>query len=172
MFVYYACNCFWLFVPVLVLNTLLMSKLPKMYQPEIFSQNIPRWISVGEGMFRGAVFLLPLLMPLGIEQPAQRLGLLIYLIGVIVYALSWVMQIVLPQSEWSASRWGFMAPAYTPLVWLAGVALAGRTLFFPVAYSPWIYAGVSAVFLVYHNLHAWLVYSRARVAAPNPPVQI
>jgi hypothetical protein len=162
MFVYYACNCFWLMAPVLALNLLLMNRLPENYQPQVFSRNISQWISAGEVIFRGVIFLLPLLMPLGIAGHEQRLGILIYLFGMILYALSWMIEILFPESAWSASRWGFMAPAYTPLVWLCGIALVGRTLYFAVPYSPWIYAGVSAVFLLFHNLHCWIVYSNSQ----------
>jgi hypothetical protein len=37
-----------------------------------------------------------------------------------------------------------------------------------IPYSPWVYAGVAGIFLAFHNLHAWMVYSRSvSPAAPD-----
>lgn len=160
----YLWNCFWLVVPVLLLNVLLMRKLPGIYQPAVFGHEIPIWISVGENVSRGVVFVLPIIMPLAILRFEQRVGLLIYLIGFVLYSLSWTMQIVSPKSSWSQSRLGFMAPGYTPAFWLLGIAFIGDPLYFSIPYSRWIYIGFSGVFLMFHNLHCWIVYTRARRA--------
>jgi hypothetical protein len=54
-----------------------------------------------------------------------------------------------------------MAPAYTPIVWLLGIGMIGDEFFLPgVAFKPWMYWALSALFLVFHNLHTALVYSR------------
>jgi hypothetical protein len=159
---HYVWNCFWLLVPVLLMNVLLMGKLPKMYQPELFSDRIPAWIIAWENSLRVAVFSLPLLMPLQIARSAQKIGLAFYFAGVAIYFASWAMQIWFPQCAWSTSRWGFMAPGYTPLIWLAGIALVGDSLYVPIPYTPRVYIGLSAAFLAFHNLHTWIVYTRAR----------
>jgi hypothetical protein len=158
---HYAWNCIWLIVPILGGNVLLMGRLPRLYQPESFSKGIPVWIAAGENALRVPIFALPVLMPLGIERLEQRVGFAVYLVGVALYFLSWAMQIWLPQSAWSRSRWGFMAPAYTPLLWLAGIAFLGNACFLPIPHLSWIYLGLSGLFLCFHNLHAWIVYSRA-----------
>jgi hypothetical protein len=104
--------------------------------------------------------ILPLLMPLGMATSGQRIGFAVYGIGVVLYCLSWGVQIRYPHSSWSASRLGFLAPAYTPAVWLAGIGLVGDSLYLPVAYSRWVYIALSAAFLVFHNAHAWIVHAR------------
>ncbi len=157
---HYAWSCIWLIVPVLLFNVLLMGRLPEIYQPKFFTYGIPSWISAGENTFRVLIFVLPLLMPLDIERSGQRIGLAAYLAGVTLYSLSWAMQIWFPQSRWSASRWGFMAPSYTPLLWLTGIAFIGDSLFLPIPYIRWIYVWLSIIFLCFHNLHTWIVYSR------------
>ncbi|MGA2349589.1 MAG: hypothetical protein ABSF70_04075 [Terracidiphilus sp.] len=161
MILHFLRNCFWLIVPVMLMNVLLMGKLPKMYQSEVFSRSIPVWVVAGENIFRLGIFVLPLLMQLQITRPGQKTGIVLYLAGLILYFSSWAMQIWFPNNQWSASRWGFMAPSYTPLVWLIGIALVGDSLYVPIYYSPWIYIGLSAVFLIFHNLHTWIVYTRA-----------
>jgi hypothetical protein len=43
----------------------------------------------------------------------------------IIYFASWLLLIVRPDAAWSRSAAGLLAPAYTPLIWLAGIALVG-----------------------------------------------
>lgn len=159
---YYVWNCFWLMAPVLAMNVLLMGKLPRIYQPEVFSDRIPAWIVGGENALRLGTMVLPLLMPLHVVRPIQKIGVLVYLAGLILYFVSWAMQLWFSQSRWSLSRLGFMAPGYTPLIWLLGVALIGNSFYFAVPYTSWMYVGLSAAFLAFHNLHAWIVYTRVR----------
>jgi len=158
----YIWNCVWLMAPVLLLNVLLMKKLPAAYQPEVFWRDIPMWIRAGENALRAAIFVLPILMPLRVIRAGQEIGLLLYCLGLILYFTSWSLQVWFPKTRWSASRWGFMAPSYTPLIWLAGIALIGDSLYLPLPYSPWVYVALSVVFLTFHNLHVWIVYSRTQ----------
>ncbi|MBV8049619.1 MAG: hypothetical protein JOZ80_00440 [Acidobacteriaceae bacterium] len=137
-----------------------MSRLPKLYQREVFWRDIPAWIRLGESIFRGIVFVFPIFMPLQLTRPSQAIGLLLYCTGLFLYFFSWSMQIWYPRNPWSDSRWGFMAPSYTPLVWLTGIALIGDSLYLPIAYTPWVYVALSLAFLVFHNLHTWIVYSQ------------
>ena len=164
MLLTYVLNCFWLIVPVLLLNAVLMKKLPSNYQPEFFSKDIPRWVSAGENILRILVIAATLVMPLGIGSPEQRVGLAVYLAGLVLYSLSWIMQVWFPKAAWSESRWGFMAPSYTPILWLVGIAIIGRECFVPIPYWSWIYLGFSTVFLIFHNLHTWIVFTHWRAA--------
>lgn len=105
---HYLWNCFWLIIPVLLLNVSLASRLPAPYQPAVFSSAIPKWLAAGEDTARIAVFLLPLFMPLQIVTSKQWTGLAVYSIGIGVYVLGWVLQIWYGQTRWSTSRLGFM----------------------------------------------------------------
>ena len=157
----YLCNCFWLLVPILVFNLLFMRRLPPAYQMDIFWRDIPKVVSVPENLFRTLVMILPIFMRLQFSTPHQKLGLGLYLTGLLCYFASWVALIAAPWSSWSMSAIGFLAPAYTPIVWLAGIGLIGDTLQFSrVTFRPWIYWGMSGLFLAFHNLHAFVVYSR------------
>jgi hypothetical protein len=150
----------WLIVPIIWLNLALAGRLPEAYQPAVFRRDVPRWIALGENLFRVAVFFTPLLMPLQIVNSRQKTGLAVYAVGVLVYFLSWAMQIWFPQTDWSQNRVGFMAPGYTPAVWLAGIGLIGETLYFGKMYRPWMFLAFSLIFLAFHNAHVWGVYSR------------
>ena len=57
-----------------------------------------------------------------------------------------VPRIYRPEAAWSRSAAGLLAPAYTPLIWRAGIALVGAS---------WPYALLSLLFVgvhVYHNI--------------------
>ena len=132
----YICNRFWLTVPVLLLKALLMSRLPKLYQREVFWRDIPAWTRIGENAFRSVVLVLPILMPLRVAGSEQAIGLTLYCAGLILCFFSWGMQVWYSQTRWSANPWDFMAPAYTPLIWLIGIALIGDSLYASIPYKP------------------------------------
>lgn len=156
----YLLNCFILVVPVLIWNILLTDKLPKAFQPDIFLKDIPVHITYGENIFRVLIFALMLFMPLKIVSPVQKQGQAIYIIGLIIYFGSWLMLMFAPESQWSKSLFGFMAPAYTPLFWLGGIALIGDSSYFHFPYRRVFFALFSVLFLIFHNLHTYIVYTR------------
>jgi hypothetical protein len=157
----YLCNCFWLLLPILAFNPIFMRQLPPAYQMVIFWKDIPKAIGVFENLLRALVMILLVLMRLRVSTPGQKLGLGLYVTGLLVYFASWGALIAAPQSAWSISAIGFLAPAYTPILWLTGIGLIGDGLQFPrVPFKPWMYWTVSGLFLLFHNLHAFTVYSR------------
>jgi len=154
-------NCFWLLVPILVLNLLLTRDLPAAFQLQQFWRGIPAAIAIPENALRAVVMILPVFFRLGIASHRQQLGLWIYLAGLTAYASSWIVLVAAPQSAWAHSAFGFMAPAYTPAIWLAGIALVGEeVVILRLHVNAWIYLSCAALFLVFHNFHTGLVYSR------------
>ncbi|MFZ1085654.1 MAG: hypothetical protein WAN35_11875 [Terracidiphilus sp.] len=110
---------------------------------------------------RALVMIFPAFLLLGFSTPRQKLGLRLYLAGILLYLASWTVLIILPRCAWSTSMAGFAAPACTPIVWLAGIGLIGDELLFPkISFKPWIYWTISALFLFFHNWHAATVYFR------------
>jgi hypothetical protein len=95
-----------------------------------FWNNIPYFIRISENILRAIVFFLPLLLKLEINEPQQKIGFLIYMAGIGVYFMSWLMQIYFPDSSWSQSVFGFMAPAYTTIIWFVGIGLIGKSPFY------------------------------------------
>lgn len=156
----YLGNCFILILPILIWNILLTDHLPKTYQPEVFSKDIPSSIMYGEQISRIIIFLLAFLMPLDISRSnrGQRLGLYIYIVGVLLYFASWIMLIGLRNSAWSNSMVGFSAPAITPALWLAGIGLIGNSFYFNLPFRRWPFMFISAIFLFFHISHTIGVY--------------
>jgi hypothetical protein len=77
-----------------------------------FSQEIPPAVAYGENALRIVVLVLPFLMPLEVETDGQRQGLLLFVIGTLLYFLTWVPLMIAPQSPWSTSWPGFVAGSW------------------------------------------------------------
>jgi hypothetical protein len=156
----YLLNCFLLLLPIILWNIILIDYLPKSYSTAIFDNNIPKLISYSEIILRFILFALPIFMKLSIKTKLQKIGLLAYCIGLILYFSSWIIMITNPQSDWSQSQIGFMAPAYTTLLFFIGIGLIGNKAFFKFPYLSLIYICLSLLFVISHSTHAYIVYMR------------
>lgn len=141
-------------------NLFLYDSLPKSYSSDIFWQDIPKLVGFGENILRVIVFGLPVTMILSFNTRIKKFGLLIYLTGIGFYFLSWVALIYFPQSGWSCNLLGFMAPAYTPIIWLIGIGLIGNRSFFKIPKLSLIYICISVFFVVLHVLHTYIIFQR------------
>lgn len=157
----YALSCGLLLIPAILWNIALTAHLPPAFSLAEFWREIPASLAFTENSLRVAVFALPFLMPLELSAPASGRALLVYGAGTLVYFASWLALILSPTSSWSTSPWGFAAPAYTPLLWLLGIALLGRRLFWGAFYRWWMYLVIAVAFLAAHISHTVLVYSRS-----------
>lgn len=156
----YVLNCFLLLIPILLWNIVLVSYLPEAFSPDGNWNNIPGWVSYSENIFRIAIMAIPLLMIFSLKSRSQKVGLIIYLLGTILYFLSWIFLILYPMSNWGQSIFGFMAPAYTPIIWLIGIGLIGSKSFFKIKNLTSIYISLSLLFIVFHTLHTYIVYQK------------
>lgn len=156
----YLLNCFLLLVPILIWNIMLTNYLPDSYSPALFWKDIPTFIVIPENILRIIVMALPAIMILSIKTSIQKAGLALYIIGSIFYYMSWILVIFSPESNWSQSAPGFMAPAYTTIIWFAGIGLIGRKSFFKIRDLSMIYIFISVLFVIFHILHTYLVYIR------------
>lgn len=157
----FTASCGLLLVPALAWNLALAEHLPPAFSQAVFWDGIPSWLAITENVSRTVVIALPFFMPLEITTPMQRRGLAVFAVGTLVYFASWLPLILSPSSAWSASAAGFLAPAYTPALWLLGMALVGRRLFWGHVYRWWFYLAAAALFLGAHIFHASIVYVRA-----------
>ncbi len=156
----YLLNCFLLTLPIMIWNIVLTNKLPQNYQPEIFWKNIPSWLEYVENISRTLIFILTLLTPLRISTLTQKRGFILYLSGTILYFVSWLLLIYFPDSRWSSNIFGFMAPAYTPLLWLTGIGLIGNSFYFNLPYKRRFFILTVIIFLIFHNFHTMTIYFR------------
>jgi hypothetical protein len=156
----YALSCGLLLIPASVWNIALTGYLPPSFAPAEFWRDIPMPLALTENSLRLAVFVLPFLMPLNLAAPGRIRALLVFVLGTLLYFASWLALILFPTSAWSSSALGFAAPAYTPSLWLLGIALLGRELFWGTFYRWWMYAALAIAFLAAHTSHTALVFTR------------
>ncbi len=151
-------NGFLLILPLLIWDAIFTPHLPAAYQSAV---RIPWLLATGENVTRWLVILVPILMPLAIKTTRQRIGLIVYALGILLYFTSWLVPILSPTSSWSTSAAGYLAPAYTPAVWLARITLIGDSLYVRrLPYRAWYYGVLAAVFVSLHVTHAVIVYGR------------
>ena len=135
-------NCLWLIIPLLIWNLILG---PKLSDPRLTSDaHSPAWQLFAENGVRILVFALPLLIPLQLRDQLSRTGLVVYILGTLIYFASWVPLMLSPLSLWSQSAIGALAPFVTPIIVFTGIALIGHS---------WGYGLISLLFIVLHTLH-------------------
>ena len=156
----YLSNCFLLLLPVFLWNILLTTYLPKSYGPEIFWKNIPPIIGVSENILRILTFSIPVLMIFSLKTKLQKKGFVLYLIGLVLYFLAWTVMILYPESNWGQSLIGFMAPAFTTIIWYIGIGLIGNKAFLKIPYISLIYICLAIFFVLFHSIHAYIVFQR------------
>lgn len=154
----YLLNAMWLTFPILLWNVIFASRLPAQLLPDIFWKDIPLPVMYGENILRMVIFAMPVFISLGGNPKKQ--GLAWYLVGTAVYFLAWLPLLFAPGSAWSNSMAGFMAPAYTPLLWMVGIALLGNEFYFPLHYRPIYYIAPAILFTIFHCTHAAIIYLR------------
>lgn len=157
---YYVWSCGLLTVPIFVWNLIFTCFLPPALGSNEFWREIPPLVAYGENSLRIVVVLLPFLMPLEVTTVVQRRGLRMFVAGTVLYVMAWLALMLFPQSWWSTSRAGFLAPAYTPLIWLTGLGLVGRRFYGDWLYRWWVYVALACGFIALHVTHVNIVYAR------------
>lgn len=156
----YLLSCGLLTVPILAWNRVFARFLPPALGSAAFWREIPPVVTYAENGLRVAVVVLPFLMPLDLSTIAARRSFVLFTAGALMYFAAWIPLMIAPRSGWSTSRAGFLAPAYTPLIWLTGIGLLGRGLFWPSPYRWWLYLALACGFVAAHVAHANIVYTR------------
>ncbi len=154
----YLLNCFILLIPILAWNLVFTKYLPKAYSLESHGKTESL-----EKAFRFSAFVLPLIMPLSLVTNTQKTGLIIYIIGSLIYFASWLPQMYRPDSIWSKGVIGFLTPSYTPIIWFLGIALIGNDSFIGIPYFSIIYLGIALLFVSFHSVHTYHVFKQGRL---------
>ena len=156
----YLANCFLLLIPLILWNIALIDYLPKKYGIDVFNKNIPVIIKYSENGIRFILFTLPVFMILSLKTNLQKIGFSMYILGIILYFSSWLLVIINPDSSWSQSLIGFMAPAYTTILFFVGIGLIGNKAFFKFPHLSLVYISLSILFVIVHSLHTYIVFMR------------
>lgn len=153
-------NGAWLVLPPLAISFGLWASLPAAYASENFDHDIPAWLRLTETALRILVFVLPGALLVGKPSETSRAAWTTYAVGLGVYLVSYAWLASWPQSWWATSAVGFTAPAWTPAVWLLGIAMICRESWLTKRWTWWMYLPVVVGFLMLHIGHALLVWAR------------
>ena len=156
----YALNCGLLLLPIFIWNAVFARFLPSALGGAEFWRDIPAPLAALENSLRLVVSILPFLMPLELRSGLQRKGVVVYGLGTALYLCAWAALMIAPRSPWAVSPVGFFAPAFTPLIWLVGLALVGQRLWWGRFYRWWMFLFPTAGFIAAHVGHTALVYAR------------
>jgi hypothetical protein len=154
-------SAMWFAVVPLMISFALADRLPLPFQGEKFNRGVPQHLQNAENISRIASFALPFFITIGFSRTRQKVGIVIYVAGVLLYLMSYLLLIWAPQSEWSASRWGFCTAAYINIVWMVGLAFCGESFLWRkgLRFRPSIYLIASLTFLAFHVTHTWIAYT-------------
>jgi hypothetical protein len=156
----YLSNGVFLLLITMLWNIIFYEYLPETFSLENFRRDIPTLVLTGENIFRILTFGFTILLLLGLQDKAQKTGLVLYIVGVIIYFASWAAQMFLSDTQWSQSFLGYTAPAYTSIIWLLGIGLLGKELVIKrIPYNRIVFITLSIIFVVFHTAHAAIAYS-------------
>lgn len=145
-------SCFLLLIPIFIWNLIFTSKLTEVgYMATSIKLKKLEWF---ENILRVFVFTLPVFMRFDISSTDFIKHINLYAIGVVIYFISWLMIIYFPNSYWSTSMIGLLAPAYTPIIWLIAIGLLGRFK---------IYNYLSLLFVVVHIFSSYIKLRGSRM---------
>jgi hypothetical protein len=141
-------NGLWLVLPVLVANIVLAGALPEGYGSD---EGVPGWLLAVEWVLRVVVFVAPALLTVRLSGRAGRVGAVVYVLGLAVYAASWVAVIAAGDAG-VGHPMAATAPYWTPAVFLGGVALLCRARWYLVPVG---------LFVTVHTAHGLLALGLA-----------
>ena len=149
----YINNCFLLFIPILLFNILFFKKLPSHYL-----KNISHPIIIIETITRIIVIAFSMIMVMNIQNKMEKIGLIIYVIGIIIYFTSYFIEIYAVNTLFGRNIIFILSPYWTSIIWLIGIGLVGNRLFINIPYHFSVYLILSVIFTTIHTIHGYLCY--------------
>lgn len=137
-------NFFWL-IPPLAWNIIWGPNNPA--QLGFFDGNAPHGLLIVENIFRLSSMMYLLFLPIRPHHKKFRIGLIVYLIGSVLYYTAWTYLMTHPDAQLSQTAFMQFAPAYTPFIWLTGISLmANSKIHFSLSF---IFIGLHVVEYIY-----------------------
>ncbi len=146
MLEYIRTNSYWYLIPILLFNLIFA---PKLTEVGYLTKQVDiGYMGTAELVLRIAIFALPLIICVDYENPKLYKYLSVFVIGTLVYFISWLLIIYCPGLAFTRTWWIQLAPAYLPVIWLIALALMGKR-------STW-FIPVSIIFVTVHTISTYL----------------
>jgi len=149
----YMSNCFLFFIPILFFNILFFKKLPSHYL-----KNISHPIIIMETITRIITIAFSIIMAINIQNKTGKIGLMIFIIGIIIYFASYFIEIYASNTLFGRKIIFILSPYWTSVIWLIGIGLVGNRLFINIPYHFIVYLILSIIFATIHTIHGYLCY--------------
>jgi len=150
----YKNNCFWFFIPIIIFNIIFTKYLPEFY---LKKTNHP--IVTIETAARIITIAFSVIMAIKSDNNIGKAGLVVYIIGVLIYFCSYFIVIKIPAISFHNNIIVLLAPYWTSVLWLIGIGLLGNKLFINIPYHYTAYIVISIVFTIIHSIHGYICYS-------------
>ena len=152
-------NCGLLLLPVFLWNILLYQHLPEAFQTRVWN-NVPAYVSGVEFAGRVVLFTIPFFFLIGRTQKNHKRILYLFIAGLLLYFLSWLLLVLSPDTSWSNSILGQTAPAWSAGLWIIPLGFLFHAES-PVRKFIQVLWFVSAsIFLFFHTYHALLIFAK------------
>jgi len=156
-FIYnYKNNCFWFFIPVIIFNIIFTKNLP-----EFYLKYIKHPIVTIETIARIITMAFSVIMAVRLDNKIGKAGLVVYIIGILVYFCSYFIVIKTPTISFHSNFIVLLAPYWTSVLWLIGIGLLGNKLFINIPYHYTAYIIMSIIFAIIHSIHGYICYHTA-----------
>ena len=141
-------NCFLLFIPIIMFNVIFTK-----YLPEKYLQNISHKIVTIENIFRLILIIFSIIMKINFNKIKGKIGLFVYVIGVIIYFTSYFI-IINNHNTFLGKYFIIQLSGYwSAIIWLIGIGLIGNKLLIKIPYHYSIYLILSIIFTIVHTFH-------------------
>jgi hypothetical protein len=150
----YKGNCFWFFIPIIIFNIIFTK-----YLPEFYLKNINHPIVTIETIARIITIAFSVIMAIKPDNKMGKAGLIVYIIGVLIYFCSYFIVIKIPSISFHNNLIVLLAPYWTSVLWLIGIGLLGNKLFINIPYHYTAYIVISIVFTIIHSIHGYICYN-------------
>jgi hypothetical protein len=128
------------------------------YLPEHYLININHSIVTIETIARIITIAFSVIMSINLNARIGKIGLSIYIIGILIYFCSYFIVIELPANSFNNNIIVLLAPYWTSILWLIGIGLLGNKLFINIPYHYNVYIIISIVFVIIHSIHGYICY--------------
>ena len=149
-------NCFLLFIPVILFDILFTN-----YLPEQYLKNSSHAIVPIENTARIVLIALSTIMRINIKDKTGKIGVLIYIAGLILYVASYFILIHYTDTVIGENRILQLSGYWTAMIWLIGIGLTGNRLFVKVPYHYAFFLILSVLFGLIHTYHGYILLTNS-----------
>jgi len=145
-----------LFIPVILFDIAFTN-----YLPEPYLKNISHVIVPMENMARIVLIALSTIMRINIKDKTGKIGVLIYIAGLILYVASYFILIHYTDTVIGENRILQLSGYWTAMIWLIGIGLTGNRLFVKVPYHYAFFLILSVLFGLIHTYHGYILLTNS-----------